>query len=217
MVDWYKVIGGIAFFSIFLISFTLVPRALVKYLNVFLNFDKKMRFWKNLSNIGLTYILFGFSLAVIFYQTSNIGSDIIIKSIYGSSTFFLYFLSTLFILVSMRWSILMNKRWLLKKIPLIKKIESLVYKDSKEVKTEYYSFLFEIFFASFFLSIMIMSFKAIFVPEFTRIHFPELNKTLYEIYVQIWNFLKIVIAYLTSVIIITFISEIGLFLTKDKK
>ena len=109
MIDWYKVVGGIVFFSIFLISFTLVPRALVKYLNVFLNFDKKRGFWKNLSNMGITYILFGFSLAVIFYQTSNIGSDIIIKSIYGSSTFFLYFLSTLFILVSVRWSILMNK------------------------------------------------------------------------------------------------------------
>ena len=175
-------INLIFFFLLFFILFTLIPRFIYRHLEKLLVLSKR-GFFSNYIDLITTYLLLGIPITLILYYGSTFGDNNIIEKTFGNKTALVTFVTSFIVLVSIRLAILLKKRQLLRKIPLINKFDRLVpeIKSRKELKNEYKSYLFEIFLTTFMSVFIVILFNVLFLSEQTQISIKGYTGTIYNI------------------------------------
>ena len=175
-------INLIFFFLLFFILFTLIQRFIYRHLEKLLVLSKR-GFFSNYIDLITTYLLLGIPITLILYYGSTFGDNNIIEKTFGNKTALVTFVTSFIVLVSIRLAILLKKRQLLRKIPLINKFDRLVpeIKSRKELKNEYKSYLFEIFLTTFMSVFIVILFNVLFLSEQTQISIKGYTGTIYNI------------------------------------
>ena len=120
-----------------------------------------------------TYFIFGLPVTGILFYASMFGDQNVILKVFGASTPFIALITALLLLITIRLSVLLRKRDLLRKIPLLNGLERFLPKlQGREIKNEYRSYLFDIFFTAFMSAMIILLFKVIFLGDQTIIKIP---------------------------------------------
>lgn len=210
-------IGLVCFFIIFLFSFSIIPRLIFVFLRRFFSFDKDKGFFNNYFSLLISYLILGIPLTILLYQASSFGKPELIKNIFGDNIGAMSFMFVLIVLSSIRISLIMKKREYLEKIKLLKKFVNFIpkidNKDREKLNQEYFSFVFELFFASFFFAGILLLFNILFLSENTMVSIPHVYMSVAEMYKNICEIIKPFIKYGVLGFIITFAVELLIKLT----
>ncbi len=184
MVEWGTIIGLIIFFVVFFLAFTLIPRYILSFLDRLFRFDKTGAWLNdilvNYLSVLKTYFVFGLPIAGVLFYASMLGDKNVIIGVFGSATPFIALITALILLMTIRLSILLRKRELLRKIPILRGLDRFLPKlrSRTEIKEVYRSYLFDIFFTAFMSAMTIILFKVIFLRDQTIIMIPGYQKTI---------------------------------------
>jgi len=196
------------FFIFFFLSFTLIPRLIYSKLVRLLIYENEP-FFDNLFNIIGTYLLLGIPLTFIFYFTSTFGEQNQIHKVFGTGTALVSFFVSIIFLICIRTSILLKKRKILAIIPKVKDINNHIpsFKFRKELKAEYTSFLFSLFFTAFMSFLSILMFKVIFLADYTEVAIGGYHGTITDLFHIISVFIKSNWIYALIALLIIILSE----------
>lgn len=163
-----QIIGLIVFFIIIFVCFTLFPRLVLTFINRLLEFVgwKSFRgFLKNAKDMILLYVALAIPFTIILYQSPLRGS------------FGVIFTAIFLFLVAIRLSILLRKKELLGKIGFDTSWLKWAYHNisRKDLREEYKSYLFDVFFSAFTIGILIWCLQILFSPQQTILYLPPIN------------------------------------------
>ncbi len=198
------------FFISFFLLFTIIPRYLHNHIGRLLNVNKNRNIFDNYSDILITYLVIGIPLSSILFYASTFGNQNKIHETFGVNTPIVIMLTTIIILVSIRLSLVMKKREYIKKIPLLKILERIApeTRDRKQLKNEYISYLFDIFFTAFLSFTTILIFTVLFLREKTNIDIGGYQGTLQTIFISISTFLNSNLLSILTIMVIPFVAEL---------
>ncbi len=206
-----NIVGIVLFFAIFFSLFTLLPRFIMTFLHQLLSFEKK-NFWKNLFAISKTHLFLGIPLTIILYQASSFGKGIFMSEGVKNNVGVLCFITVFVLLLTIRLSLLLKKRPYVKKMPFLKKLASFIpdTPSKDKLKQGYESYLFGVFFTALFLSVLILSFKILFIPSDQLINFPAVQKSSEEVSTLIGSWFINLSKYGLVFLFINFLAESAL-------
>lgn len=153
--------------------------------------------------------MIGIPLSAILFYASTFGNGNKIHETFGTNTPIVVMFTTVVLLVSVRLSLVLKKREYLLKIPILKKLEKIVpkTKDRGQLKNEYTSYLFDVFFTAFLSFTTILIFRVLFLRDETPIIISGYEGTLQSLFISISTFINVNIIYILTILAILLIAE----------